>query len=97
MLGQLQHQSVDLLLFYVHTFEAHALFAEMSQALQQLPVKPPILVWHCNAYAVADPNAVEIAEFETMWGGAIATHVLPACLSMTELLAEIHRLLPKKR
>ena len=97
VLGQLQHQSVDLLLFYVHTFEAHALFAEMTQALEQLPVKPPILVWHCNAYAVGDPNAAEIVEFETMWGGAIATQVLPACLSMTELLAEIHRLLPKKR
>ena len=97
VLGQLQHQSVDLLLFYVHTFEAHALFAEMTQALQQLPVKPPILVWHCNAYAVENPDAAQIAEFETMWGGAIATQVLPACLSMTELLSEIDRLLPKKR
>jgi signal transduction histidine kinase/CheY-like chemotaxis protein len=97
VLGQLQHQSVDLLLFYVHTFESHALFAEMTQALEQLPVKPPILVWHCNAYAVEDPSPAEIREFETMWGGAIATQVLPACLSMTELLAEIHRLLPKKR
>ena len=97
VLGQLQHQSVDLLLFYVHTFEAHALFAEMTQALQQLPVKPPILVWHCNAYAVENPDVAQIAEFETMWGGAIATQVLPACLSMTELLSEIDRLLPKKR
>ncbi|MBD3880463.1 response regulator [Phormidium tenue FACHB-886] len=97
VLRQLQHQSVDLLLFYVHTSRSHSLFAEMTQALEQLPVKPPVLVWHCHAYSADEPTAVEVAEFESLWGEAIATQVLPACLSMPELLAEISRLLPKKR
>ncbi len=93
ILRQLQHQSADLLLFYVHTTEPHPLFIRISQDLQQIDIKPPILIWHCNAYPAHDSKAA--AEFNARWG-TIATQVLPPCVAMVDLLAEINHVLVKQ-
>ena len=93
ILRQLQHQSADLLLFYVHTVEPHPLLTKIVQDLQQLDLKPPILIWHCNAYPIYDSEAAE--EFNGRWG-AIATQILPPCVAMVDLLAEINHVLAKQ-
>ncbi|HEY9629253.1 MAG TPA: ATP-binding protein [Coleofasciculaceae cyanobacterium] len=96
VLRQLQYQSVDLLLFYVHSAEPHPLFDRIARDLQKLEVKPPILVWHCHAYSATATEA-EIKAFNTHWG-SIATQVLPPCVEMSSLLAEInHTLAQVKR
>lgn len=92
---QLQHQSVDLLLFYVHTFKPNALFARMTEDLEKLAVKPPTLVWHCHACS-DESDPAEGREFAAVWG-AIATQILSPCLSMTDLLTEVNQVLAQQR
>jgi signal transduction histidine kinase/CheY-like chemotaxis protein len=43
---QLQHQGVDLLLLCVSLAEPQSVVEQIVQALQQLPDRPPILVWN---------------------------------------------------
>ncbi|MBW4658740.1 MAG: response regulator [Drouetiella hepatica Uher 2000/2452] len=93
ILRQLQHQSVDLMLLYVHGTEPHPLFARISQDLQQLSIKPFTLIWHCNAYPATASGAAE--EFNERWG-AIASQILPPCVAMSDLLAEINHVLAKQ-
>ncbi|MDX2215114.1 MAG: ATP-binding protein [Oculatellaceae cyanobacterium bins.114] len=85
VLHQIKHGGVDLLLLCVHTTELQALKPAI-QALAQLEAKPPILVWNCSSQNLLDELLMASV-------GAIATRVLPASLSMQELLEEIQQIL----
>lgn len=87
---QLQHCSVDLWLLCVHSAEPHPLLLEIIQRLEQLEVKPPILVWNCQV--AGEGGNAETRSFEAMWG-AIATRILPPSLSITELPDRINQAL----
>lgn len=88
---QLQHQSIDLLLFCTHALEPQPLFFEIIQTLEQLEVPPPVLVWNYQAHSTELSNA-DLKKFEALWG-TVAVKVLPASLSTPKLLAEIDRVL----
>ncbi|HEY9663117.1 MAG TPA: ATP-binding protein, partial [Allocoleopsis sp.] len=107
VLQQLEHRSVDLLVFCVHTPGSLHLFLEIVQALEQLGTKPPIVVWNCQTrigdasranepiYASEFSHSSETdisANIATMWG-TIAAQILPSNISMPELLAQINQLL----
>lgn len=90
---QLQHHSVDLLLFCVSSSSnLHPLFLEIIQTIEQLATKPVILVWNCRSDATHARSNNETEQFAARWG-TIATEILPASLSMPDLLTRISQTL----
>ncbi|GAB4372649.1 MAG: hypothetical protein Kow00121_15180 [Elainellaceae cyanobacterium] len=88
--NQLEHHSVDLLLFCVYSStNLHPLFLEIVHTLNQLKTKPPILVWNCQSEVTGAP-AEEMQSFVARWE-TIATEVLPTSVSMQDLLAQINQ------
>lgn len=79
---QLQYQSVDLLLICLHGKLPSELVAELSR-LKEITTKPPILVWEDSDYSLPD-NLTE--EELNLVLEEISTQILPASLSMSELL-----------
>lgn len=107
VIQQLEHRSVDLLLFCIHTPGSLHLFLEIVQALEQLETKPPIVVWNCpvrlsesakshdliHSADSLQPSEPDLsANIATMWG-TIADQILPHHISMPELLAQINQIL----
>jgi len=89
---QLQHHSVDLLLFCVSSSSnLHPLFLEIIQTIEQLATKPVILVWNCRPETEFRSDQ-EIRQFADRWG-TVATEILPASLSMPDLLTRINQTL----
>ncbi|PSB16012.1 hybrid sensor histidine kinase/response regulator [filamentous cyanobacterium CCP2] len=92
---QLEHHSVDLLLFCAPTSrQMHPLFLEMFQTLEGLAPRPAILVWNCHTQSTT-PTPSEVQEFIERWS-TIATEVLPTPLSMPELLTRINQTLASR-
>lgn len=87
---QLHHRSIDLVLFCIHTPGNLHLFLEIAQTLEQLEMKPPILVWNCQPRSAAGSDMAE--NFETIWG-TIASRILPNTVSMPDLLSQINQIL----
>ncbi|MCU0569333.1 MAG: hypothetical protein MUF49_22505, partial [Oculatellaceae cyanobacterium Prado106] len=92
LLLQLQHQSVDLVLFCGDPAIAFTRLLQPDQAdqLAALPAKPPMLFWHTPPHrSRADQQARK--QFETWWGRKV--QILPPTLSMPELLAKVSQVL----
>jgi signal transduction histidine kinase/DNA-binding response OmpR family regulator len=90
---QLEHHSVDLLLLCVYSSSnLHPLFLDILQTIEQLNPKPPILVWNCRTGTDTPSNSEETQQLARRWG-TIATEILPASLSVPELLARIKQTL----
>jgi signal transduction histidine kinase/CheY-like chemotaxis protein len=91
---QLEHQSVDLLLFCASASrQMHPLFLELFHTLEGLATKPAVLVWNCHTEGELAPS--EIQDFLERWS-SIATEVLPTPLSMPELLTHINQTLASR-
>jgi signal transduction histidine kinase/CheY-like chemotaxis protein len=98
----LQHQSVDLLLFCVAPTESSAIVAQMVQSLQQLPHQPPVLVWNYQTQTAINASEARLeAPLSESLGmsqwSQVATRILPASLSILELLAQINQALAERR
>ncbi|NER36271.1 MAG: response regulator [Oscillatoria sp. SIO1A7] len=96
--GQLQHQSVDLLLICLRSSRASPKLLKVMAALGQVADKPPILVLDRRWSSSVEPSV----ESEIPWRQgqdlesvleAISTTILPPSISMTELLEEINQVL----
>ncbi len=85
VLQQLQNQSVDLLLICLGGKLPSGLDKALS-SLEEILVKPPILVWECCNYQL--PQNIT-AEKLNLVLSKIATKILPSSLSIAELLEEI--------
>jgi signal transduction histidine kinase/CheY-like chemotaxis protein len=94
----LQHQSVDLLLFCVAPTESSVIATQMVRSLQQLPHQPPVLVWNYQTQTAINASAAPLSEpLETSQWSQVATRILPASLSILELLAQINQTLADRR
>ena len=96
--GQLQHQSVDLLLICLRSSRASPKLLKVLTALGQVADKPPILVIDRRWSSSVEPSV----ESEIPWRqgqdlesvlDAISTKILPPSISMPELLEEINQVL----
>ena len=98
--GQLQHQSVDLLLICLRSSRASPKLLKVMTALGQVVDKPPILVLDRRWSSSVDPEPS--SDREPSWEegqdlqsvlSAIAAKILPPSVSMAELLQEINQVL----
>lgn len=92
---KLQHQSIDLLLLCISATEPSSALAQIIETLQQLPNRPPILVWNYQSPVeeLSNPSTLETG---MQWNG-IATRVLPASTSILDLLAQINQTLAERQ
>lgn len=98
--GQLQHQSVDLLLICLRSSRTSPKLLEVMTALGQVADKPPILVldrrWSSSMepepYSAPEPSWREGEDLQSVLE-AIAAKILPPSVSMAELLEEINQIL----
>ncbi|HEY9700385.1 MAG TPA: hybrid sensor histidine kinase/response regulator [Trichocoleus sp.] len=91
---QLEHQNLDMLLFCVHSFEPQAMLLTIAQQIEQLPAKPPILVWNPHP-THSRTNTGQMREFEAIWQ-TVATEILPPAIPMPELLDRVEQLLQNR-
>lgn len=92
---KLQHQSIDLLLLCISATEPSSALTQIIETLQQLPNRPPILVWNYQSPIEALDSSSH-PEPEMQWNG-IATKVLPTSTSILDLLAQINQTLSERR
>ncbi|WP_143467620.1 ATP-binding response regulator [Leptolyngbya ohadii] len=99
---QLQHHSVNLLLFCVYGDEISASPPEFETALANIPVKPPILVWHPQTSSqTQEKTAAQPQQLIALWQslrsqfseGEICTEILPTDLPISSLLDRIQQIL----
>jgi signal transduction histidine kinase/CheY-like chemotaxis protein len=101
ILQKLNQQSVDLLLLCVSSDQPATLTEQIVQTLEKLPSRPPILVWNYHHPTPAPtqrhnlPDATALAD-STQWH-SITAQVLPASVSILELLAQINQTLAERQ
>jgi CheY-like chemotaxis protein len=99
VLQQIQHQSVDLLLIRLGGTKPDLAVVKALVAIQQVEVKPPILVldhrWQWDEVPATSIQG-KVDPLEPLLQ-AIASQILPASLSMKELLDQIHQALAATR
>ncbi|MBD1852634.1 hybrid sensor histidine kinase/response regulator [Cyanobacteria bacterium FACHB-502] len=109
VLHQLQHHSVNLLLFCVYPGHTPAQLPEMANELAQMPGKPPILVWNPQPISLGGEQPVpdaaslfaEQQQFVAFWQSfvlqlskeGIATEVLPDGIPISKLLDRLQQIL----
>jgi signal transduction histidine kinase/DNA-binding response OmpR family regulator len=84
---QVEHQSTDLLLC-IYRLDPSPSLSSALQLLAQRSAKPPLLVWNCQPDPFFSPTSEIMNLLE-----AIAVQILPASLSMQELLDHINHTL----
>lgn len=100
VLQQLQHQSVDVLLLHIDSDSFQPKWMEGLQVLEHINSRAPVLVWpYAHLPSLVEPAspmaAVSPGSTATFMERltAIATQVLPATLSMTDLLLQVNQVL----
>lgn len=92
---QLQDQSVDLVLLRLKdSCDAEALLEGLS-SLAQLPILPPILVLDQRLEKVKNSKNTLTSELKSQLA-SVATQILPASVSMSQLLHQINQILAQK-
>ncbi len=92
---QLQDQSVDLVLLRLKdSCDAEALLEGLS-SLAQLPIRPPILVLDQCLEEVKNSKNTLTSELKSQLA-RVATQILPASVSMSQLLHQINQMLAQK-
>lgn len=85
----MRSQNVDLILICLRQTVHHASLVEALKTILSLGSKPPILLWDCQNSQSTD----ETDQSATVLLKAIATKILPASLTMQDLLNEIRQIL----